>query len=415
MKAEIITIGDEILIGQIVDTNSAWLAERLNAIGVRVAQISSIQDDRGHIIDALNEAKERADIILITGGLGPTKDDITKETLGDYFQSNFVFNEDVYANIERIFKPRDIPVLGVNKEQAKVPDNCEVIINKLGTAPAMWFEKDGKVFVSMPGIPFEMKGLILDSIIPKIKDKYNTQAIFHKTVLTQGIGEAKLAEKIEVWRKSLTLYDIKLAFLPSLNSVRLRLSSYGGARAEQKVVEDKVAELKELIPDFVFGYDNQTLEEVVGKELNKKKQTVSTAESCTGGNIAGRLTKISGSSDYFIGSVVSYSDEVKKVMLDVSADDIEKHGAVSREVVEQMAIGVKNKLKTDYSVATSGIAGPKGGTDKKPVGTIWVAVASPTEVVSKMFRFGDERSRNVERTVITALNLLRKQIIKEEL
>ena len=260
-----------------------------------------------------------------------------------------------------------------------------------------------------------MKGLISDSVIPKIKDKFKTQAIFHKTVLTQGIGEAKLAEKIEVWRKSLTLYDIKLAFLPSLNSVRLRLSSYGGGRAEQKVVEDKVVELKELIPDFIFGYDNQTLEEVVGKELKKKKQTVSTAESCTGGNIAGRLTKVSGSSDYFIGSVVSYSDEVKKVILDVSKDDIEKHGVVSREVVEQMAIGVKKKLKTDYSVATSGIAGPNGGTDQKPVGTMWVAVASPTEVVSKMFRFGDERSRNVERTVITALNLLRKQIIKEEL
>jgi len=415
MKAEIITIGDEILIGQIVDTNSAWLAERLNEIGVRVAQISSIQDDRGHIMNALNEAKERADIIIITGGLGPTKDDITKETLGDYFQSNFVFNEDVFANIERIFKPRNIPVLSVNKDQAKVPDNCEVMINKLGTAPGMWFEKDGKVFVSMPGIPFEMKGLISDSVIPKIKDKFNTQAIFHKTVLTQGIGEAKLAEKIEVWRKSLILYDIKLAFLPSLNSVRLRLSSYGGGRAEQKVVEDKVAELKELIPDFIFGYGNQTLEEVVGKELKKKKQTISTAESCTGGNIAGRLTKISGSSDYFIGSVVSYSDEVKKVMLDVSKNDIEKHGVVSREVVEQMAIGVKKKLKTDYSVATSGIAGPNGGTDKKPVGTMWIAVASPTEVVSKMFRFGDERSRNVERTVITALNLLRKQIIKEEL
>ena len=415
MKAEIITIGDEILIGQIVDTNSAWLAERLNEIGVRVVQISSIQDDRDHIMNALNEAKERADIILITGGLGPTKDDITKETLGDYFQSNFVFNEDVFANIERIFKPRNIPVLSVNKDQAKVPDNCEVMINKLGTAPGMWFEKDGKVFVSMPGIPFEMKGLISDSVIPKIKDKFKTQAIFHKTVLTQGIGEAKLAEKIEVWRKSLTLYDIKLAFLPSLNSVRLRLSSYGGGRAEQKVVEDKVVELKELIPDFIFGYDNQTLEEVVGKELKKKKQTVSTAESCTGGNIAGRLTKVSGSSDYFIGSVVSYSDEVKKVMLDVSKDDIEKHGVVSREVVEQMAIGVKKKLKTDYSVATSGIAGPNGGTDQKPVGTMWVAVASPTEVVSKMFRFGDERSRNVERTVITALNLLRKQIIKEEL
>jgi len=415
MKAEIITIGDEILIGQIVDTNSAWLAERLNEIGVRVVQISSIQDDRDHIMNALNEAKERADIILITGGLGPTKDDITKETLGDYFQSNFVFNEDVFANIERIFKPRNIPVLSVNKDQAKVPDNCEVMINKLGTAPGMWFEKDGKVFVSMPGIPFEMKGLISDSVIPKIKDKFKTQAIFHKTVLTQGIGEAKLAEKIEVWRKSLTLYDIKLAFLPSLNSVRLRLSSYGGGRAEQKVVEDKVVELKELIPDFIFGYDNQTLEEVVGKELKKKKQTVSTAESCTGGNIAGRLTKVSGSSDYFIGSVVSYSDEVKKVILDVSKDDIEKHGVVSREVVEQMAIGVKKKLKTDYSVATSGIAGPNGGTDQKPVGTMWVAVASPTEVVSKMFRFGDERSRNVERTVITALNLLRKQIIKEEL
>ena len=415
MKAEIITIGDEILIGQIVDTNSAWLAERLNEIGVRVSQISSIQDDRTHIINALNEAKERADIILITGGLGPTKDDITKETLGDYFQSNFVFNEEVYTNIELIFKSRNIPVLSVNKDQAKVPDNCEVMINKLGTAPGMWFEHDEKVFVSLPGIPFEMKGLISDSVIPKIKDKFNTQAIFHKTVLTQGIGESKLAEKIEVWRKSLALYDIKLAFLPSLNSVRLRLSSYSGGRAEQKVVEDKVAELKELIPEFVFGYDKQTLEEVVGRALKKKKQTVSTAESCTGGNIAGRLTRISGSSDYFIGSVVSYSDEVKKVILDVSKDDIEKHGVVSREVVEQMAIGVKKKLKTDYSVATSGIAGPNGGTDQKPVGTMWVAVASPTEVVSKMFRFGDERSRNVERTVITALNLLRKQIIKEEL
>ena len=415
MKAEIITIGDEILIGQIVDTNSAWIALRLNEIGVRVTQISSIQDDRVHIINALNEAKERADIILITGGLGPTIDDITKETLGNYFQSNFVFNEEVFANIERIFKPRNIPVLSVNKDQAKVPDNCEVIINKLGTAPGMWFEKDGKVFVSMPGIPFEMKGLISDSVIPKIKDKFKTQTIFHKTVLTQGIGEAKLSEKIEVWRRSLDLYDIKLAFLPSLNSVRVRLSSYGGGRAEQKVVEDKVAELKELIPDFIFGYDNQTLEEVVGKELKKRKQTVSTAESCTGGNVAGRLTKISGSSDYFIGSVVSYSDEVKKAILGVSKDNLEKHGAVSREVVEQMAIGVKKKLKTDYSIATSGIAGPNGGTDKKPVGTIWVAVASPTEVVSKMFRFGDERSRNIERTVITALNLLRKQIIKEEL
>ncbi len=415
MKAEIITIGDEILIGQIVDTNSAWLAERLNEIGVRVSQISSIQDDRTHIINALNEAKERADIILITGGLGPTKDDITKETLGDYFQSNFVFNEEVYTNIELIFKSRNIPVLSVNKDQAKVPDNCEVMINKLGTAPGMWFEHDEKVFVSLPGIPFEMKGLISDSVIPKIKDKFNTQAIFHKTVLTQGIGESKLAEKIEVWRKSLALYDIKLAFLPSLNSVRLRLSSYSGGRAEQKVVEDKVAELKELIPEFVFGYDKQTLEEVVGRALKKKKQTVSTAESCTGGNIAGRLTRISGSSDYFIGSVVSYSDEVKKNILDVSKDDIEKHGVVSREVVEQMAIGIRKKLKTDYSVATSGIAGPNGGTDQKPVGTIWVAVASPTEIVSKMFRFGDERSRNIERTVITALNLLRKQIIKEEL
>lgn len=415
MKAEIITIGDEILIGQIVDTNSAWIALRLNEIGVRVTQISSIQDDRVHIINALNEAKERADVILITGGLGPTIDDITKETLGNYFQSNFVFNDEVFANIERIFKPRNIPVLSVNKDQAKVPDNCEVIINKLGTAPGMWFEKDGKVFVSMPGIPFEMKGLISDSVIPKIKDKFKTQTIFHKTVLTQGIGEAKLSEKIEVWRRSLDLYDIKLAFLPSLNSVRVRLSSYGGGRAEQKVVEDKVAELKELIPDFIFGYDNQTLEEVVGKELKKRKQTISTAESCTGGNVAGRLTKISGSSDYFIGSVVSYSDEVKKAILGVSKDNLEKHGAVSREVVEQMAIGVKKKLKTDYSIATSGIAGPNGGTDKKPVGTIWVAVASPTEVVSKMFRFGDERSRNIERTVITALNLLRKQIIKEEL
>ena len=285
MKAEIITIGDEILIGQIIDTNSAWIAERLNEAGVRVAQITSVQDDRDHIFSALNEAKNRADIVLLTGGLGPTKDDITKETLGDYFQSNFVFNKDVFENIERIFKPRGIPVLGVNKQQANVPDNCEILPNKYGTAPGMWFEKEGTVFVSMPGIPYEMKALVTDYVIPKIKTQFDTPVIYHKTILTQGMGEAKLAEKIEEWRKSLSLYDIKLAFLPSVNSVRLRLSSYGGGRAEQKVIEDKVEELHEILPDLIFGYDKQTLEEVVGELLKKKKQTVSTAESCTGGNV----------------------------------------------------------------------------------------------------------------------------------
>ncbi|MBL4652792.1 MAG: competence/damage-inducible protein A [Flavobacteriales bacterium] len=415
MKAEIITIGDEILIGQIIDTNSAWIAEQLNGAGVRVVQISSVQDDRDHIFNALNEAKDRADIVLITGGLGPTKDDITKETLGDYFQSNFVFNKDVFENIVRIFKPRRIPVLSVNKQQANVPDNCDILPNKYGTAPGMWFEKEGTVFVSMPGIPHEMKALVSDYVIPKIKSQFDTPIIYHKTVLTQGLGEAKLAEKIEEWRKSLGLYDIKLAFLPSVNSVRLRLSSYGGGRAEQKVIEDKIVELHEILPDLIFGYDKQTLEEVVGKLLKKKQKAISTAESCTGGNVAGRLTRISGSSAYFLGSVVSYSDAIKTDLLNVSKSDLEQHGAVSKQVVEQMALGVKKKLNTDYSIATSGIAGPTGGTDQKPVGTIWVAVATPTEVVSKMFRFGEDREINVERTVITALNLLRKQIIKPEL
>ncbi len=270
MKAELITIGDEILIGQIVDTNSVWLGQKLNEIGVDIVQITSIQDDRKHIVSALDEAFKRADIILMTGGLGPTKDDITKYTLADYFQSDFVVNDEVLKNITHIFQSRGIPVMEVNRQQANVPDNCQVLFNQNGTAPGMWFEKEGTIVVSMPGVPHEMKGIMEDHVIPKLKSDYDTPTIVHKTILTHGLGESKLAEKVEDWRKSLALYDVKLAFLPSINGVRLRLSAIGD-RTLQKVIDDKAEELKEIIPGLIYGYDTDTLEEVVGRALKKKK------------------------------------------------------------------------------------------------------------------------------------------------
>lgn len=412
MVAELITIGDEILIGQIIDTNSAWMAQRLNEIGVKVTQITSIEDDRDCILKALERAEKRADLVLITGGLGPTKDDITKETLADYFQSSFVFSDEVFENVKRLFEPRGIPVLGVNKQQANVPDNCEVLINENGTAPGMWFEKNDTVFVSMPGVPYEMKGLMSTYVLARVKERFNTPNILHRTILTQGMGEAQLAETISEWHESLDQYDIKLAFLPSPSRVRLRLSVYSNTNNEE-ILDSKVKELEQIIPQLIYGYGAQTLEEIIGEELKKRGQTVSTAESCSGGSIASKITKVSGSSEYYLGSVVSYANAVKQNVLGVNIRDLENYGAVSQQVVEQMALGVKEKLGTDFSIATSGVAGPTGGTKEKPVGTIWIAIGTPIGVVSKVFYFGDNRERNIERTVVTGLNMLRKQIVAQ--
>lgn len=412
MLAEIITIGDEILIGQIVDTNSAWMGEQLNLAGIKVHQITSVSDNAEHIVKALDEARSRVDLILITGGLGPTKDDITKHTLVKYFNTSLRFDEEVHQHVKALFARFGREVTGVNLKQAEVPESCTVIHNANGTAPGMWFDNDGKVFVSMPGVPYEMKKMMGAEILPRLKKKYNLPTIVHRTILTQGIGESFLSEIIADWENSLAEKNIKLAYLPSPGMVRLRLSTSGNDETTLlKTVEEKVEELNKLIPQHIYGYEKDTLEQLVGRFLKEKKQTLSLAESCSGGLIAHLVTSVPGSSAYFIGGVVSYSYESKTNMLGVTTETLEKFGAVSEEVVTQMALGAQKEFKTDWAVSASGIAGPDGGMEGKPVGTVWIAVAGPNGVKAKKFQFGGDRERNIAVTAITALNMLRKQLL----
>jgi len=411
MKAEIITIGDELLIGQVVDTNSAWMAQQLNIIGIDVKQITSISDDKRHILNTLTDASSRAELIIITGGLGPTNDDITKKTLCEYFNTNLVFNELMYLNIQSLFKSLGLKVTEINKAQAEVPENCEPILNSCGTAPGMWFEQNGKVFVSMPGVPFEMKQMMGNSILPKLKIKFHLEFVCHKTILTQGISESFLSEIIADWEKELPSF-VKLAYLPSPGIVRLRLTAKGND--ENKMTDEinhQTSLLQKIISEYIYGYDNDKLEALIGLLLKKNNKTIATAESCTGGYIAHLITSISGSSAYFKGSVVCYANEIKTKLLDVEEESIIKNGAVSEEVVKQMALNVRNLFNVDYAIATSGIAGPDGGTEVKPVGTTWIAIANKNQVFAKRFTFGENRERNIQKAAITALNLLRKQII----
>jgi nicotinamide-nucleotide amidase len=410
MKAEIITIGDEILIGQIVDTNSAWMAEELNKIGVGVAQITSISDTPVHLVNALDDAQLRADVIIITGGLGPTKDDRTKKVLAEYFNSELVTHQPTLDHVTAFFKKRGLGVNQLNKDQALVPGCCEVLHNPAGTAPGMWFEHNDKIFVSMPGVPFEMKGIMKGEVLPRLKDKNGGGAIVHKTVHTIGIPESILAEKLEEWEDALPEF-IHLAYLPNPGQIRLRFSAFGNDETQLKeAIELEIKKLKAIIPEAIFGYDNDTLAGVVGKILMDKKATVATAESCTGGQIAHSITLVPGSSGWFKGSVVAYSNDVKTGVLKVNPDDVEKYGAVSEQVVKQMADGVRKLTKADYAVATSGIAGPDGGTDEKPIGTVWVAVASPDEIIAQKYTFSNNRERNIIRSSQTALNMLRLMI-----
>ena len=413
MKTEIITIGDEILIGQIVDTNSAWISEQLNLYGIEVYQITSVHDSREHILSAIDNARKNADLVLITGGLGPTKDDITKHTLCEYFNTRLVLNEEVLAWVQDMLTQRGVQLNQLNRDQALVPENCIVIPNRTGTAPGMWFEKDNTIFVSMPGVPFEMMDMMEKEILPRLQRTGKTESIYHKTVLTQGLPESMLAEKVEEWENQLPPF-IKLAYLPSALMVKLRLSAYGTDMFFLKSeVEKQVDRLKTIIPNHIFGYNDETLAGVIGRKLTELGCTLSTAESCTGGNIAHFITSNPGSSAYFVGSVVAYSNEIKKQLLGVSAESLEKYGAVSEQVAREMAIGVKKQMQTDYAVSTTGIAGPDGGTEEKPVGTVWVAVAGKNEVVAKKFNFLHNRERNILRSTQSALNLLRCLIIQE--
>jgi len=411
MKAEIITIGDELLIGQVIDTNSAWMAEQLNLLGISVYQITSISDSRKHILTTLHEASLRADIILITGGLGPTNDDITKETLSEYFDSPLVFNEKAYLQIEQLFALRGFPVTQLNRLQASLPECCTLLSNTGGTAPGMWFEKEGTIYVSMPGVPFEMKSIMTQVVLPKLAS-FSRESIVHKTILTQGVGESFLAARIAGWEDKLPEH-IKLAYLPQPGFVRLRLSASGSdAQKLQTDLALLTSELAILIPEYIFGYDDDTLEELIGKQLRSLKLTLSTAESCTGGYIAHLITGISGSSDYFKGSVVAYSNEIKESLLDVEHETLQAYGAVSEATVKEMAVGACRKLGTDCSIAISGIAGPLGGSEEKPVGTTWIAISSPAGLVTEKFLLGEHRGRNIHKAGISALNMLRKELNK---
>jgi nicotinamide-nucleotide amidase len=413
MKAEIITIGDEILIGQIVDTNSAWIADQFNLNGIEIYQITSVHDEHDHIVEAMKNAEGKVDLVIITGGLGPTKDDITKNTLCEYFDTKLVFHQPTFEHIKKRFSKLSIDINKLNRDQALVPENCTVLFNEAGTAPGMWFEKDDTIFVSVPGVPFEMKYLLEHEILPRLLNGGKTKAIYHKTVLTQGVPESMLAEKIEDWENSLP-ENIKLAYLPNPMSVRLRLSAMGTDELMLKnLVDVQIQKLQKIIPESIFGFDTETMAEVIGRELKLKGKTLSLAESCTGGYISHLITSVAGSSEFYNGSVTAYSNQIKENVLGVKSKILLEFGAVSKEVATEMVLGVKQVLNTDFAIATTGIAGPKGGTEEKPVGTVWIAVAGENKVFAKKFVFGNNRERNIIRSSQTALQILRRIILKE--
>jgi nicotinamide-nucleotide amidase len=414
MKAAIITIGDEILIGQIVDTNSAFISKSFDRIGVEIHEMISISDNKQHILDTFSKFQNKVDVVVITGGLGPTKDDITKKTFCDYFDDKLVVNEEVLKNVTQIiegFYKRKITQ--INKDQALVPSKCTVLHNQVGTAPGMWMKKENTVFISLPGVPYEMKYLVENEIIPKIVVEYKRPYIIHKTVLTYGIGESLLAETIENWENNLPDF-IKLAYLPSPGRVRLRLSARGTDKEflEQSIFEN-VTSLSQILGDSIVGYDDEeTLEIVISRLLTKQNKTISTAESCTGGKIAQILTSVSGASKYFKGSVVSYSTETKILVLGLSEDLIKKHSVVSAEVAKEMAINIQKLMKTDYAIATTGNAGPSKGDSDAEIGTVFIALATPNEVLIEEFNFGQPRDKVIDRAVVKSLEMLRKEILK---
>jgi nicotinamide-nucleotide amidase len=412
-KASVLTIGDELLIGQTINTNAAWIGRELALVNIRVTKSLTISDEKSAIISAINLLLEDSNIIIITGGLGPTKDDITKYTLAEYFSMKLKRNQEVLEKIEGFFKIRGREMLEVNRQQADLPENCRVIENKNGTAAGMWFEKDKKIIISMPGVPYEMKAMMSEIVIPDLVKIFKPVAVYHRTILTQGMGESFLADILKDWENDLRSKGHSLAYLPSPGIVKLRVSSGGKDVNELKfIVDDYCEKLYEIIPEWIYGEEDDVLEALVGKLLTNKKMTLSTAESCTGGYISHLITSVSGSSAYYMGSVVSYSNEIKINQLKVDEKLFSTVGAVSKEVVEQMALGVKEKLKTDYSIAVSGVAGPDGGSEEKPVGTVWIAIGTPNGLVSKKYLFENNRDRNIRRAALTSLNMLRK-ILKD--
>jgi nicotinamide-nucleotide amidase len=415
ITAEIVAIGDELLIGQTINTNAAWLGEQLNAIGIKVHRSVVISDSREEIRAALDEASSRSNIIIMTGGLGPTKDDITKHTLCEYFNTQLVINEDALKRITDFFERRGLPMLEVNRQQAAVPAACTVIHNFKGTACGMWFEYGDRVYISMPGVPYEMKGMMEEEVFGKLATFYHRPVIRHRTILTTGVGESFLANLLSEWEMMLEERKIALAYLPSPGMVKLRMSSYGDAgrdvEADFRYCEE---ELHNLIGDHIYGYDKDTLQEIVGEQLRCSGATLSVAESCTGGTLARMLTSIPGASDYLIGGVIAYNSAVKTELLSVDAHLIQEKNVVSKEVAEAMASGARKRFGTDWAISTTGVAGPGGGTDTHPVGLIYVAVAGPNGCKSMELRLGKRRESNMDMASFAGLNLLRKEILGQK-
>ncbi|MBP3482550.1 MAG: competence/damage-inducible protein A [Alistipes sp.] len=410
MKAEIITVGDEILIGQIVDTNAAYIARRLNETGIVVNERTSVGDDAGQITECIGRAFGSSDIVIMTGGLGPTKDDITKKTLAEMFGSRLVNDARVEEHVRNMLALRGIPFNELNRGQSLVPECCTVLFNVHGTAPGMWFERDGRVLVSLPGVPFEMKHLMDDEVLPRLKKRFELRSVVHRTMITEGIAESMLAECIAAWESALPPY-LKLAYLPAPNIVRLRLSAYEvEGDAVRGEIEMRFRELYDIIPDNIIGYETATLQETVHRLLTDRGLTLAVAESCTGGSIASKFTAMAGASAYFKLGAVTYSNEAKISVLGVSPDTLAHYGAVSEQTAREMAEGARRIAGTDYAVATTGIAGPSGGTAEKPVGTVWFAVASEEGTVAVMRNSGTDRGQIIERATAYAIELLRDRI-----
>ena len=410
--AELLTIGDEILYGQIVDTNSQWMSLALDKVGIKVIRKTTVGDQEGEILTSFTEAEKRADIVLITGGLGPTSDDITKPCLAKYFNCELKIHEEALAEVTEFFTSRGREITEINRQQAALPSCCTKITNPIGTAPGMWFERDGKVFMAMPGVPDEMKRMMQEQVIPKLLQTYKMPTIIHKVIRTVGIGESFLSEKISAWEKSLPSH-IRLAYLPGLGDVKLRLTGFGDSDVKlQAEIDDLSEKLIPLAGEYIYGYGEESLEEVVGKILRAKKLTLSVAESCTGGYLSHLITSVPGSSDYFLGSMIPYAYEIKMRQLGVKPETLEKYGAVSEPTINEMANIVRAKFNTDIGVATSGIAGPGGATPDKPVGTVWIAYSDKYHTVTKKLQLSKDRMINIKLASALVLNLIRTSLPK---
>jgi nicotinamide-nucleotide amidase len=412
MQADIITIGDELLIGQTINTNSAWIGKELSKLGMGIGRSITISDGREEILSALDESLRRSDLVIVTGGLGPTKDDITKETLCEFFDTELIMHPPVLERIRLFFEKRGREMLNSNMKQAELPASCLVLDNFLGTASGMWFEREGKVLVSIPGVPYEMKALMENEVLPRVQSFFSVSGMYHQTLMTQGIGESFLVEKIRDWEDRIYADGMGLAYLPSPGVVKLRITSKKGPEDAPRI-EAYFKELEERLPQYVYGRNGATILEVVGDVLRQRGKTLGTVESCTGGGIAAAFVAIPGASDYFQGGLVTYSNALKMNLAHVNESTLISHGAVSEQVVGEMAANGRATLGVDYCIAVSGVAGPDGGTEEKPVGLVWCAVAGPDSVITRQFQFGSDRGRNIEMTILSATNVLRRLLLNQ--